>query len=150
MKSELKSWNPFADFGEFRSPFRSLLPSLGGNGLSKLLENSDWEPAVDIEETDKAFVITADLPDVKKKDINVTIEDGILMLSGTREKSDETKEKTFHRVERFHGNYQRSFRLPENVNEDKIDSKLKDGALTITLPKIAIEKKAPARQVAIS
>jgi HSP20 family protein len=151
MKTELRKWNPFTEFGGIQNRLHDLFPTImgGSNGHPNLLVDTDWEPAVDIEEDDHKFLITADLPEVKKEDIKVTIADGLLTISGERKQEEETKEKTFHRVERFHGSYQRSFRLPENVDEEKMDASLKDGALRVTLPKIVAEKKKPAREISV-
>jgi HSP20 family protein len=151
MKHELKKWNPFAELGDFQGRMHQLLPGLWkGNGLSdNLLNGPDWEPAVDIEEDDKRYTITADLPDVKKEDLAVNIDDGVLSIAGERKHEEEKKGKTFHRIERFHGSYQRSFRLPDDVIEDKLDAHFKNGVLKITLPKELSKKKASTREIAI-
>lgn len=150
MKTNLQRWNPFSDFSDFQRNIHNLLPGLwsGSGSSSELGELKNWEPAVDIEEDDKQYLIKADLPDVKKEDVNVTVHEGVLCLSGERTREEETKDKTLHRVERFHGSYERSFRLPEDVDEDKLDAQFKNGVLKITLPKAP--NKAKARERAIS
>ena len=99
-----------------------------------------WLPTVDIYESDDAFIATADLPGLSKKDIDVSIEDNVLTVSGERkfEKSDD--EGTFRRVERSYGTFRRSFALPRSVDTAKVEAKFKDGVLTLTLPKSEVAK----------
>jgi len=92
-------------------------------------------PSVDIKEDANKIVLTSDLPGVDQKDINVTVEDGTLTLSGERKFEKETEEENFHRVERSFGSFQRSFSLPETVDDDKIAASYKNGVLELTLPK---------------
>ena len=92
-------------------------------------------PSVDIKEDDKQIVLTSDLPGVDQKDIKVTVEDGTLTLSGERKFEKSTDEENFHRVERSFGSFQRSFSLPDTVDDDKIVASYKNGVLELTLPK---------------
>jgi HSP20 family protein len=92
-------------------------------------------PSVDIKEDDKQIVLTSDLPGIDQKDIKVTVEDGTLTLSGERKFEKSTDEENFHRVERSFGSFERSFSLPETVDEDKIVASYKNGVLELTLPK---------------
>ncbi len=103
-----------------------------------------WKPAVDIAETADEYVAKVELPGIEKNDIKITMENNILTIRG--EKSQENKEKdvNFHRVERFYGSFQRSFELPGNVRNDKIDAEYKDGILSIRLPKA---EEAKAKQI---
>ena len=98
-------------------------------------------PNVDIKEDEKQIVLTSDLPGVDQKDIKVTVEDGTLTLSGERKFEKETDEENFHRVERSFGSFQRSFSLPETVDDDKIAASYKNGVLELTLPKTKPETK---------
>lgn len=152
MKTELKKWNPFSEQDNLPTVWNTLFPGFlsRANGQANLINAEDWQPAADIEDDDKQYLITVDLPEVKKEDIKVSIDDGILSITGERNKKEEVKDKTFHRVERFHGSYQRNFKIPENINEDKMNASLKDGALKITLPKEPVENKTPARDIAIT
>src|SRR6056297_1729551 len=110
-----------------RSPFSESLnlPSLMSDPFDGLIpafsDNDRWNPAVDISEDDKSFKISADLPDVKKEDIDVSVENGYLTISGERhhESEEENPEKTFHRIERNHGSFLRRFALPDRVDADK-------------------------------
>lgn len=99
-----------------------------------------WLPAVDIYESDDAFVATADLPGLKKDDIDVSIEDNVLTVSGERKFEQSEGEGTFRRVERSYGTFRRSFTLPRGVDSAKVEAKFEDGVLTLTLPKSEMAK----------
>jgi HSP20 family protein len=105
----------------------------------ELLEESGtmaaWSPAVDVAEDDNAITIKADLPEVEKKDIHVSVENGTLTIRGERKREKEEKKKNYHRIERSYGSYERSFSLPESVDKDRIGAECKNGVLTLTLPK---------------
>ena len=92
-------------------------------------------PAVDLEETEDAFKITADLPGMTKKDIKITLENNVLSISGEKKAEREEKDKNYHRVERSYGKFHRAFELPGAVNRDKIEAEYKDGILSISVPK---------------
>ena len=94
-----------------------------------------WTPAVDVEEKDKSFHITADIPGLTKKDVKVNITNGILTISGERNTVNESENDHYHYRERRHGSFSRSFNLPETVKEDDVSASFKNGILAITLPK---------------
>ncbi len=100
-----------------------------------------WAPRVDIAETDKEFLIKAELPEVNKEDVKVDVNNGVLTLHGERKQEKEEKGKKFHRIERCYGSFTRSFTLPENVDQANINASFKDGMLNIHLQKT--EVKAP-------
>jgi HSP20 family protein len=95
----------------------------------------DWAPRVDIAETDKAFVIKAEIPEVNKEDVKITVDNGILTIRGERKQEKEEKGKKFHRVERHYGSFTRSFTLPDNVDENNITASFKDGMLNLQIQK---------------
>ncbi len=99
---------------------------------------ADWVPAVDVTENDDAFLIKAELPEVNKDDVKVSIDKNILTISG--ERVEEIKDEKQHRIERTYGRFSRSFSLPENVDGDNIRAESKNGMLYLTIPK-AIEKQ---------
>ncbi len=99
-----------------------------------------WLPAVDIYENDDAFVATADLPGLKKDEIDISIEDNVLTVSGERKFEKSEGEGTFRRVERSYGTFRRSFTLPRGVDATKVDARSEAGVLTLTLPKSEIAK----------
>lgn len=104
---------------------------------------SHWRPAVDIKEEDHRFLIKADIPGVDPKDIEITMEDGVLTIKGERTSDKEEKRQDYRRVERSRGTFYRRFSLPDTANADKIEAKGKDGVLEIAIPKH--EKVLPRR-----
>jgi HSP20 family protein len=98
-------------------------------------------PSVDILEDEKDIVVRAEIPGVTKEDLNVTLEDGVLTISGETKEEKETKKKQIYRSERSYGSFTRSFRLPEALDQDKVKAQFKDGILEIRVPKTAEEKK---------
>ena len=95
----------------------------------------DWSPAVDIKETDKSFVLSADIPGLTKNDIKVSIANGKLTVSGERAFQTDQESDNYHYRERRFGTFDRSFNLPENVDEEKISASFKNGILNVTMPK---------------
>jgi HSP20 family protein len=142
-------WDPF---GEVDTLFNRLVPSsfahlprltVEGNG-----RKLEWAPSADISETDKEYVIRAELPAVKKEDVQVTLDDGMITIKGERKQQREDKNEKFHRVESFYGSFERRFSLPENVNADTIRCESKDGILTVHIPKTETVKQKP-KQIAV-
>jgi len=109
---------------------------------------AQWSPSVDIGETDQEFVVKAELPEVKKEDIKVNVENGTLSISGERKVEKEEKTMKFHRVERSYGRFERTFSLPDEADAAKITSEYKDGILTVHLPKNPSTKPA-AHQIPV-
>ena len=95
---------------------------------------ADWSPEVDISEDDHGYVLKADLPEMKKDDVRVTVEDGILSVSGERKTEKEDHKKKFHRIERSFGTFRRSFTLPEDADSTKVTAEFRDGVLKVHLP----------------
>jgi HSP20 family protein len=112
------------------------------------LANGDWSPRVDIAETDNEFIIKAEVPEIKKEDIKVTVDNGVLNIRGERKQEKEEKNKKFHRIERFYGSFSRTFTLPDNVDEKKIEASFKDGMLNLQIPKVE-EVKPKAIEVKV-
>lgn len=138
----LATWNPFRELDEAQnrlgSFFGGTLPRFGnGNGGLKL---ADWSPQVDITEDDKEYLIKADLPEMKKDEIKVDVEEGVLTISGERKTEKEEKNKKFHRIERSYGSFERCFTLPDDADGTKIKADFKDGVLKVHLPKNPVAK----------
>jgi HSP20 family protein len=107
-----------------------------------------WVPPVDIYETDQhEVVLKAELPDVKREDIGVTFENGVLTLKGERKFEQQTKRENFQRLERRFGQFSRSFTLPNTVDASRISASYKDGVLTIRLPQ---REEAKPKQIAVN
>jgi len=138
----LVKWEPLREIEGMFDRYTGAMGIPSGLGRD-FIEAGDWTPRVDISETDKDFVIKAEIPEVDKKDVKVTVDNGVLTMQGERKQEKEEKDKKFHRVERFYGSFVRSFTLPDNVDETNIDAKFKDGMLTLTLLKT--EKSSPKK-----
>ncbi len=136
-------WDPF---GDIDTMFNRLIPSSFAN-FARLSEGNgrklDWAPSAEISETDKEYVIRAELPAVKKEDVQVMLEDGMITIKGERKQQKEDKNEKFHRVESFYGSFARRFSLPENVNSDTITCESVDGILTVHIPKTEPSKQKP-------
>jgi HSP20 family protein len=130
-------WEPFGDVDTL---FRRLVQNSIANGTRLAIGDTDrkldWSPSADISETVKEFVIRAELPAVKKEDVQVVYDGGMITIRGERKHEREVKGEKFHRVETIYGRFERSFSLPDNVNADAIRCETKDGMLTVRIPKI--------------
>jgi HSP20 family protein len=116
---------------------------------SSELATFDWIPTVDVEENNEAYVIKADLPQVKREEVKISVQNGILTLSGERRQEREEKGRKFHRVERTYGSFYRSFQLPDNVDDAKIAATFTDGVLNLLLPKLE-KPKEHVREIAVT
>jgi HSP20 family protein len=131
----LIKWQPFGDFDD---AFNRLMPSLFSRFPRSATENGgkfEWAPSADISETDQEYLIRAELPAVKKEDVKVTLDQGMITIHGERTEDKETKDEKFHRVESFRGAFSRSFSVPDNIDDEGIRAESKDGVLTVRLPK---------------
>lgn len=130
----LTNWEPFRDLEEFVNRMAPALTrwrgEIDGNGSAV-----QWSPTADISETDREYIVRAELPGVARKDVKVTVEDGVLTLSGERQYQKEDKSERFHRMERFQGSFARSFSLPDCADASAISAESKDGTLTVHIPK---------------
>jgi HSP20 family protein len=127
---------------------RSPLPAANGEAGKDALMVFDWSPTVDISETPEEFQIKAELPEVKKEDVKVSVDNGVLRLEGERKHEKEDKTRKYHRIERSYGSFLRTFTLPDNVDDTKVRAEFKDGVLNVRLPKT--EKAKPkAIEVAV-
>lgn len=106
-------------------------------------------PSVDIQETDKQYLITLEVPGVDEKDIQLTLDDDVLWVRGEKRQEEERKDGQYHFVERSYGSFQRALNLPSNANQDAIKASFKNGVLTITLDKREQPVGSGARQIPI-
>lgn len=144
----LVRWTPFSEMESLFGPLPSVLSNWQrlAMGDGKKLE---WAPSADISETDKEYVIRAELPAVKKEDIQVSLEEGMITIKGERKQQKEDKSEKFHRMESFYGSFERRFSLPDNVNADAVRCDSKDGILTVHIPKMAESPKQKAKQITV-
>jgi len=133
-------WNPFGELEDIQNRLNRFvngrLPAPEDNGTFF----GDWTPPVDIEETDKEYMIKAELPDIKKEDVKVATLDGVLTIEGERKQEKEETGKKFYKLERSYGKFVRQFALPTEVDAAKIQAEFKEGMLNIHLPKTAVAK----------
>ena len=143
-------WDPLASTDE---AFNRMLPSLFGRWPRLTLNDGagqlEWRPSADISETDKEYLIRAELPAVKKEGVKVTLDNGVLTIQGERKHEKEDKNEKYHRIEAIYGSFQRSFTLPENVDAEAIHCESKDGILTVHVPKVAQTEKQKAKQIKV-
>lgn len=128
-------WDPVREMEDVMRGLQRAITGWQPGGSQEAMTFSEWSPSVDIGENDKEFLVKAEIPDVKKEDIKVNVEDGMLSICGERKVEKEEETMKFHRVERAYGRFERSFSLPAEADADKITSEYKNGILTVHLPK---------------
>jgi len=137
----LSRWNPVTDLATFEVERLNEM-------FDRAFGAQGWAPVVDIFETPgRDFVVKVELPGLKKEDINLSLHDGVLSVSGERKAENERKEGETFRSERYFGRFQRSVTLPASVNAGEVKASYKDGVLTIDLPKA---EEAKPRQIAVN
>ena len=142
--NKLITWNPLREMDEAQNRFNPFFlagfPNRMGSGEIHSLAVADWSPEVDISEDDHGYLLKADLPEMKKDDVRVTVEDGVLCVSGERKTEKEDQKRKFHRTERSFGNFRRSFTLPEDADSTKVTAEFRDGVLKVHLPTTPIAR----------
>jgi len=147
----LITWNQLREMDEAQNRFNRFLggfPNRMGSDEIHSLAVADWSPEVDISEDDRGYLLKADLPEMKKDDVKVTVEDGILSVSGERRTEKEDRKKKFHRIERSYGTFRRSFTLPEDADSTKVTAEFRDGVLKVHLPTTPVAR-SKATQVKV-
>lgn len=141
-------FDPFRDLAVLQERMNRLFNDrLQGQGQDEaMLHRGSWAPAVDIYETDGALVLKAELPDLRREDIDVNVENHTLTLRGERRFDEQVKQEQFHRIERAYGAFVRQFTLPSTVDSTRIAAEYKNGVLTVTLP---LREEAKPRSVKI-
>ena len=141
---ELNTWSPLSNL---RDHFSRLFDvALTGRPAESF---GDWSPALDAFEDKDKYVVSLEVPGLKKEDLNVVVHDGVLTVSGERKSEKDVKEGTVHRTERIYGKFSRSVSLPSAVKADKVEAAYKDGILTVEVPK-ADEAKPKSIEVKVS
>jgi len=147
MLNTMTRWNPMGM--SVREPLFRVFDSLLNQDLlpSEEVSNRTWTPPVDIQETEDVYRLTAELPGLTKEDINITLENNVLRLTGERKLEKGVEKEGYQRVERIYGTFARAFTLPSQVNHDKVEAAFENGLLTITVPKA---EQAKPRKIAIA
>ena len=144
----LAKWDPFKQLDEFSNRLSSFFnvqrSGIGDEAWPSSL--TGWEPVVDISEDASEYLIEAELPNIRREDVKVNVENGVLTLSGERKLEKEESDRKYHRVERAYGAYTRSFTLPDGVMADRIHAEFKDGILRVHVPK---DEKAKPKAIDI-
>lgn len=134
-------WNPFKEMEELSNRLTSLISRrfgrvpVRGEDNEEMMTLSEWAPLVDITEDEKEYLIKAELPEITRDDLKVTVENGVLNLSGSRKFEKEEKGRRYHRVERAYGSFSRSFTLPDDADPAKVNAEFKDGILRVHVAK---------------
>ena len=141
-------WDPFRDFSQLQDRINRVFHDAYGRQDEGLMSSGSWVPPVDIyQDGDHELVLKAELPDMAREDISLTIEDGTLTITGEKKFSGEVKEEQYHRIERRYGTFSRSFSLPPTVDPAKVAAEYKNGVLTVRLP---LREEAKPRQIQVN
>ena len=135
-------WDPFQDMLSLQDEMNRVFDRAFGQ-TTRDQGGRAWAPALDIAERPDAYVVTVEVPGVKPEELEITLEGGVLTISGERRFVNETKEQQYHRVERRYGAFRRSITLPARVSADAIDASFADGVLQVVVPKA--EEAKPKR-----
>lgn len=134
--NELIRWDPLNEVQSFQDDMNRVFSDFFGRApLRRTLSEGLWAPLMDIEETKDELVVKAEIPGMTKDDIKIQITHDVLSISGERKREEETKDKTYHRIERTYGKFQRIIRLPTEVQSGKTKATYENGVLTIHIPK---------------
>jgi HSP20 family protein len=133
----LTRWKPFKEMEEMQSRILNLFDSWNRAPREgeEMLADSDWMPLVDITEDAEAYLLEAELPEIRKEDVHVTVQSGRLIIMGERKHHEEDKTRTYHRVERSYGRFARSFALPTDADLNQVRAEFKDGVLKVHVRK---------------
>ena len=145
----LVRWSPTRELMNIEDEMNRLVERFFGPSLLEEMEMTTptvWSPRVDIKETKDEFIVSAEVPGMDKKNLHVSYKDGLLTIEGERKQEKEEKDVNYYRVERHYGKFCRTFQIPGEVNEKKINAEYKDGILTVHLPKT---EKAKAKEIEI-
>lgn len=147
--NNLTRWDPFRELDELNNRLGTLFgraPVRKDGTKEETMTIAEWAPLVDIIEDEKEYLIKAELPEIKKEDVKVRVENGVLTISGERTYEKEDKGRKYHRIERAYGSFERSFTVPEDADASKVNAEFKDGVLKVHLAK---DEKAKPKAVEV-
>jgi HSP20 family protein len=148
MRVAINRFEPFRELAAVQARLNRIFSEPYEQGGDDTLTRADWVPAVDVFETDQhELVLKAELPGIKREDIDLKVENNVLSIRGERKRDQEIKQDAYQRVERTYGAFARSFTLPSTVNPEGVKAEFKDGVLTVVLP---AREEAKPRQVQIT
>ncbi len=139
--------DPFREFAQLQDRITRAFSDSYGRSDEGLLTSGNWVPPVDIYQNgEHELVLKAELPDMTREDIDITVDNGTLTIRGEKKFAGEVKEESFHRIERRYGSFSRSFSLPQTVDTAKVGAEYKNGVLTVRLP---LREEAKPRQIKV-
>jgi HSP20 family protein len=139
--------DPFREFAHLQNRINRAFGEAYGRADDGLATSAAWVPPVDVYQNgDHEVVLVAELPSLKREDIDITIDGGTLTIKGEKRAGSDVKEEQFHRIERRYGSFNRSFSLPQTVDAGKVAAEYKDGVLTVRLP---MREEAKPRQIKV-
>lgn len=145
-RGSMSTWSPLRELEEMRNEMSRMFGWPAGHGESDGFFDSLWSPAVDIVQEGDRLLVKADLPGMKKDEIEITLNGDTLTISGEKKRESEQKDDNTYRSERYYGKFSRSLVLPSTVDANKIDAVYKDGVLSLTIPK---SEEARPKQIKI-
>ncbi|MFB3737932.1 MAG: Hsp20/alpha crystallin family protein [Candidatus Velamenicoccus archaeovorus] len=144
MRDTLVRWDPFRDLVSIQDELNRLFGrTFAGIEPLRPIASGTWMPALDVYETEDEIVAKLELPGIDPEDVDVSVEDSTLTVSGTRELGSEVREEDFHRIERRYGSFTRSIALPQTADTDRVEASFDKGVLTVQVPKV--EKSKPKK-----
>jgi len=141
--STITRWDPFHELDELQHRLSTLfgrVPVKKDGGRQESLRVTEWTPLVDITEDSKEYLIKAEIPEVKKDDVRINVQNDVLTISGERKYEKEEHDKKHHRIERAYGSFLRSFTIPEDADPEHISAEFQDGLLRVHLTKTTSSK----------
>ena len=139
--------DPYREFAQLQDRLTRAFGDTYGRSDEGLMNSGTWVPPVDIYQNgDHELLLKAELPDMSREDIDITVDNGTLTIKGEKKLSQEVKEEQFHRIERHYGSFSRSFSLPQTVDTGKVGAEYKNGVLTVRLP---LREEAKPRQIKV-
>ena len=139
-------YNPLRELRAMQEQMSRLLDMAWNREPGEEMKEGIWQPPVDIFEDKDEVVIKVELPGIDQKDIEIKIEDNTLTIRGERKHDETVKKENYHRIERFYGSFQRSFSLPQNIDQNQIKAVCEKGVLSVTLPKV---EEAKPKQIKV-
>jgi HSP20 family protein len=141
-------WEPFRDVDDMFDRFVAETVRRWPRQGVTAQPSQEWAPAADVSETEGEYLIKAELPEVRREDVSITVQDGVLTLAGERKQEKREDQEKVHRIERYYGAFARRFALPENADEQGIKAESRDGVIVIHIPKQRVVEPQP-RQIQI-
>ncbi|MGB0909476.1 MAG: Hsp20/alpha crystallin family protein [Nitrospirales bacterium] len=136
--STLTRWDPLHELDDLQNRLATLFgraPMKKSEGDREAMSVAQWAPLVDISEDDKEYLIKAELPEVKKNEVKVSVQNDVLSITGERKYEKEEKNKKVHRIERAYGSFARTFTVPEDADPEQVAAEFRNGVLEVRLPK---------------